>query len=1058
VLRICLLGGVHAESDGRPVPAPASRRAEALLGWLALHPGLHSRAEVAARLWPDVVDASARQSMRSAIWSLRQALDEIAPDALVTTRDRVGLAAAVDVDVARFDQFVDTGQLADAVALSTGELLAGVDDEWALVARDEHRERLTATLRTLSEQAAADGDTRTATDWARRAAALDPLSEDAARALMTRLAAAGDRPAALAVYQRLADRLRKELRVAPSEPTWQLAERIRTHVPDAPPAPAPARAVRARTGALPLVGRADELQQLRAAWAAAQDGAGGLALVHGEAGIGKTRLVSELAESAARDGAWVVTGAAADVPGLLLAPWIEVSGALARALGELPDAPWVTSLAPLLPAHLPAHGSEPPDLAQARLSEAVVALLDECCGRASVLMVIEDLHAADEASLALLAYVARRITSSRLLLIGTRRERPVRDRLAMVEQSQRQAGTLRADVAVAALDGASVSALARAVGPLADDAVGQVVQVADGNALLAVEAARALAAGDALPAGLRGAVRSATARLPDDARVLVRTLAVAGRDLDPDEAAARAGVDLSSALAPAEDEGLLIHLNDRVGFRHALLRDAVYADIPAVERVERHARAAEQLDAASSHERAAEAAMHLRATGRMSAAGQLLVRAAAQARRFGALADATELLREATAATPDDPNAALELADVLAWRGRPADAREAFDRAIALLEAAGDPAAVAAAHLRYAEWHYGPICRPRVAVEACRRALAVLDGAGLDERPLRANVLSVYAWCESIDGTAEDVAQALAMLAAAAGDQPDDPLLACGADRVRSFMLLRQGRFAEAVEPGVLAADAAVRADRADLAYTGLVNAAFGQAAGGDLIDALRLLDRAAAAIRGRGMLAIEAMVLVDRAWVLVRLGRLADAAEAAVQARRCADRLDAPDLQAVVDAERGRVALRAGDHEAGAILLGDALAVPEAGIGRPLARLQRGDALARLGRLDEAEEELAQVALEPMRPGDWPDTLVARAAGLQGLIAARRGAVDDAQRLLGQAAAAWRRRLSPVELAERMTSVMADLGRPIIGLVVPAEELAIIEADLAALPLRTEV
>jgi tetratricopeptide (TPR) repeat protein len=205
-------------------------------------------------------------------------------------------------------------------------------------------------------------------------------------------------------------------------------------------------------------------------------------------------------------------------------------------------------------------------------------------------------------------------------------------------------------------------------------------------------------------------------------------------------------------------------------------------------------------------------------------------------------------------------------------------------------------------------------------------------------------------------------------------------------------------------------------------------------------------------------MLAIEALILVDRSWVLVRLGRLADADEAAAQARRCADRLDAPDLRAIVDAERGRLALRAGDLDDAATLLADALAVAEAGIGRPLARLQRADALARLDRLVEAEKELGHLALEPMRPGDWPDTLVARAAGVQGLIAARRGQVDEARRLLERAAAGWRRRLSPAELADRMTAVMADLGRPIIGLVVPAEELATIEADLAALPLRTEV
>src|SRR5436309_8771623 len=64
VVRIRLVGGVTVEVDGRALPAPASRRAWALLGWLALHPGRHSRAGVAAKLWPDVVDSSARQSIR----------------------------------------------------------------------------------------------------------------------------------------------------------------------------------------------------------------------------------------------------------------------------------------------------------------------------------------------------------------------------------------------------------------------------------------------------------------------------------------------------------------------------------------------------------------------------------------------------------------------------------------------------------------------------------------------------------------------------------------------------------------------------------------------------------------------------------------------------------------------------------------------------------------------------------------------------------------------------------------------------------------------------------
>jgi DNA-binding SARP family transcriptional activator/tetratricopeptide (TPR) repeat protein len=1062
MLCIRLIGGVAVEADGEPIPAPASRRAWALLGWLALHPGPHSRAKVAARLWPDVLDSSARQSTRSALWSLRQALGSVETDPLISTRDRIGLRPDVDVDVGRFAAHLAAGRLAAAAEIGDGELLAGVDDEWALLAREEHRERLVGVLGALSAQAAEAGDQAAAVRLARRASALDPLSEEAARTLMTRLGTAGDRPAALATYQRLAERLRRELRVSPSEPTWRLAEQIRTRADTTPALRRPVTPMPARPrmpGELPLIGRGADLAPLDAAWSSARDGRGGLAVVHGDPGIGKTRLVAELADTARRDGGYLARGAAPDLGAGALAPWIEVCAALQRQLGELPEAPWVAGLAPLLPAHVRVGPvSIPPGMEQARLSEAMVALLEHCGRRHPVLIVLEDMHAADEGSLSMLSYVSRRVCDLRVLLAATRRERPQRDHLAALEQAQRQRGGLRADVALAPLDGRAVSRLARAVGTLSDEAVHRIVDVADGNALLAVEAARALAAGDDLPLGLRGAARAATARLPEDARNLVRTLAVAGRDLDPVEAALRAEVELSSALPPAEDEGLVSTAGGRLSFRHALLREAVYADMPAMERTARHARAAEQLRAQASLDRAAEAAAHLKAAGRLPEAGRLLVQAAVRARAVGALADATSLLEQASEALPDDPAPALELADVLAWRGRPGDAQAAFALALARLEVAGDASAIAAAHLRYAEWHYGPICQPSVSVQACRRALSVLDGAGLHAPALRAEVLGVYAWCVSIDGDLDEVARALAMLTEVAGERPSDPLLACGADRARSFALLRQGRFAEAVAPGLRSAEAAVRAGRPDLAYAALVNAAFGQAARADLDAALELLDRAADAVGGNGMLAIETHILIDRSWVLARMGRLTDAAEAAAQARRTADRLDAPDLQAVVDAERGRIALRAGDYEAAVTLLAAALAVPDASIGRPLARLQRAEALARLGRSAAAEAELDEVVLEPVRPGDWPDTLVARMSAVQGLIAAGNGDRALATRRLEQAAAGWRRRLSPRELADRMASVLADLGRPIIGLVVPAEELAVIEADLSALLDPTKV
>src|SRR2546423_13231913 len=95
MLRVRLLGELQAEIDGRAIAAPAGRRVWALLGWLALHPGEQPRSMVAARFWPDVLDTSARASLRSAAWALRQLVGE----ALVAGRDRIGLVCVTDVGV-----------------------------------------------------------------------------------------------------------------------------------------------------------------------------------------------------------------------------------------------------------------------------------------------------------------------------------------------------------------------------------------------------------------------------------------------------------------------------------------------------------------------------------------------------------------------------------------------------------------------------------------------------------------------------------------------------------------------------------------------------------------------------------------------------------------------------------------------------------------------------------------------------------------------------------------------------------------------------------------------
>ena len=194
------------------------------------------------------------------------------------------------IDVREFERLAPDDPDA-ALELCRGELLEGFEDEWALSARERHRERVIGLLERLAQAAERRGDIREALEFTRRQVDRDPLDEDAHRRLFTRLDAGGDRAAALRAYRALAERLRRELGVAPSAPTRELVARLRgTHsrAPAADRAPAP------MPGLLPLVGRDRELGELQRAWQAVAGGAGAAAVIRGEAGIGKTRLATEL--------------------------------------------------------------------------------------------------------------------------------------------------------------------------------------------------------------------------------------------------------------------------------------------------------------------------------------------------------------------------------------------------------------------------------------------------------------------------------------------------------------------------------------------------------------------------------------------------------------------------------------------------------------------------------------------------------------------------------------------------------------------------------------------
>jgi DNA-binding SARP family transcriptional activator len=336
-----------------------------------------------------VLDQSARASLRSALWALRRRLGQ----SLGVDGERIGLRneQSLWIDTREFER-LEVSNPIEALALCRGELLEGFEDDWVLSARERHRERVIRLLEGLAGTREARGQMREAIDLTRCQVDIDPFDEDAHRRLMTRLAAAGDRSGAVRTYRALSDRLRAELGVAPSLLTRELIEQLRAE-PAAPAGDAP-RSLTA--GVLPLTGRDRELAQLKRVWEGVMEGSGAVVVIRGEAGIGKTRLATEMRIHAAASGGQTAGGAALDLGGSApLSLWAELIRELLPGLAMPPaEAAWPQDLG-VLASELPAdfaRGASPigavaPDLQRTRLFEAVVALLawaarEPCAARA----------------------------------------------------------------------------------------------------------------------------------------------------------------------------------------------------------------------------------------------------------------------------------------------------------------------------------------------------------------------------------------------------------------------------------------------------------------------------------------------------------------------------------------------------------------------------------------------------------------------------------------------------------------------------------------------------
>ena len=278
----------------------------------------------------------------------------------------------------------------------------------------------------------------------------------------------------------------------------------------------------------------------------------------------------------------------------------------------------------------------------------------------------------------------------------------------------------------------------------------------------------------------------------------------------------------------------------------------------------------------------------------------------------------------------------------------------------------------------------------------------------------------------------------LAEVEALGVDLTSDPLRLHHIENVRGFIALAEGRLEEAERALVASGEAAERAGRPDFAYGGWANASCVATAAHAHERALVHAERGAPLVTSLPV--IEFQVCCLRAAALARLGRHDEARSASERQRELAAHLGSPELRAMADHDSGLIALHAGDFERAATLLHNALE-QRPPIQRADARLRRAEALARLGRADEADAEIRAATQEPVRPADRPAVLVARMTFAQALSARARGRHDLADRRLREAEAHWRR-LTPDACGDFLSSLV-DLGRPpVAGVVDPLLEL----------------
>ncbi len=623
-LRIHLLGQPRFFYEGERYAFHSRPRALALLAFLLLHRGAHlTRDTVAFTLWADDSEAEARAKLRRHVYQLTNALPPSSVPYVVSVEETISWndAASVWVDVDEFERCIaHESRWPEAAQLYEGDLAPAIYDDWIAPMRERLRREYTGALERLLFRARSRRDFAHAISYAERILANDPWREDTLRQLASIRYESGDRAGALREIDVFARQLSAEMNAELMPETLALrALMLRGGaLPDS--AAHGTADVPEAANVLPFVGRAAEIEQLAQAWRVAAHGQGKVVLIGGEAGIGKTRLATEVALLANVQGGRVLRGTTSSPEQVPYQAFVEALRDALPLLTAVDVRPvWLAAVAALIPelalrrSDLPTLPAIDAERGRSRLLEGLAAVVQGLSRERPLLLVLEDLQWAGEATLFALEYLARRVVAFPALILATYRNE-AGDAARAVQPLRRklQLENVASHLSLGGLSNEAICDLARSLPALAPDAeaVGAHVHaVSAGNPLFAVELLRETAESGVRETSsrfLRAMIEARMSRISENARKIGEVASVVGATFDADMLRDISGL-TENAVLDGMSELLGRSLVREVGrvhfafaFSHELIASAMYEGIELQRRAQWHRRVATTIERLAS--------------------------------------------------------------------------------------------------------------------------------------------------------------------------------------------------------------------------------------------------------------------------------------------------------------------------------------------------------------------------------------------------------------------------------------------------------------------------